>query len=203
MTAKRSAITFAMALFCFTASAEAERIYGFWRSSSGNKFEIPRGREGSFDLIMKAPSGKLSLMRGAWVEGMEGTQFTYGTGGAVNTGTFSNDDPHRIRVVPARGKATFWKRDRRRSRAAMWAGTWKSTSGNVFTVAARRGGPFNIIRTSPKGRKAVIVARWVEGMEGTQFEYGKPAVTVTYNPEARGRLRVVDSAGKVFWWSGM
>ncbi len=203
MFSKRTAVILALAVSGFSASAHSANVYGVWTSTSGNRFEIPRGPEGTFDLIMKATSGKLSLMRGGWVEGMEGTQFTYGTKGNLNTATFSNDDPNRIRVVSPNGKANFWTRDRRRSRGAMWAGNWKSTSGNVFTVSARRGGPFNMIATYTSGKKAVLRARWVEGMEGTQFEYGqgKNLVTVTYNPENPGRVRVLDAAGKVFWWS--
>ena len=122
-----------------------------------------------------------------------------GSGRTPNTATFSNDDPNRIRVVSPGNPANFWTRDRRASRAALWAGTWKSTTGNIFTVSARRG-PFHIILTRTNGRKEVFVANWVEEMVGTQFEYGSPPNTVTYNPRSRARVRVTSANGTVNWW---
>mgnify|MGYP001025853263 CR=1 FL=1 len=50
-----------------------------------------------------------------------------------------------------------------------------------------------------RGRRQVYRAHWVKGMVGTQFYYGRPRVTVTWNPRRPRYLRVVQGR-KVFWW---
>jgi hypothetical protein len=197
----------ALSFFLFLASflpssAEAQSIYGFWRSTTGNTFEVPNSRSFRFDLILTRPNGQRSVLPGRWVAGMMGSQFTYVSGAERCTGTFSATRPDVVRVVcGGSNRVSWWKRSAsRRSRAAAYSGIWRSTSGSVFNVPFSRRA-FNIIATWPNGRKDVYQAYWVPGMVGVQFRYGNPAITVTYNPNTPGRLRVVDARGRVFWWT--
>lgn len=190
---------------CFVLSgflsqnANAQMIYGLWRSTTGNVFEIPYAPGNSFDMVVTYTNGQRAVVRGAWIRGMRGSQFFYVAGQSRCTGTFSAMRSNVVRV-DCNGRVSWWQRSRsRKSRSVAYAGTWQSTSGSRFTVPASRG-PFNIIATFRNGQKAVYRAYWVSGMVGIQFRYGYPAVTVTYNPSNPGVLRVVDARGEVFWW---
>ncbi len=87
-------------------------VYGFWRSTSGNVFNVQGTGRGGFTLLMTAPNGAQQVLRGRWVHGLRGTQFQYWAQGAAtaNTGTFRPDDPNRIRVQTADGTVTWWTR---------------------------------------------------------------------------------------------
>ncbi len=196
---------FLAAATCFVLSgflpqdANAQTIYGLWRSTTGNVFEIPYSPGNYFDMVVTYTNGQRAVLRGGWVGGMRGSQFYYTAGGSSCTGTFSAMRSNVVRVV-CNGRASWWKRSgSRKSRSVAYAGTWQSTSGARFVVPASRGA-FNIIATFRNGRKAVYRAYWVPGMVGIQFRYGNPAITVTYNPRNPGVLRVVDARGSVFWW---
>lgn len=169
------------------------KIYGTWMSTSGNVFEIPRTRGRKFDMVVTYKNGRRGLMHGAWVPGMVGVQFTYTDGRYRYTGTFTGG---RVRVT-APGTTSWWRRHYRRSHGMRAAGVWRSTSGNTFTVPAQRGS-FNIILTTPRGGKQLYRAHWVAGMEGVQFRYA--GNTATFNA-ASGRLRVVDTGGRVNFWT--
>lgn len=176
------------------------KIYGTWTSTTGNVFEIPRSRGLSFDMIVTYKgTNRQGLLRGRWVPGMVGTQFTFVWQGRQTTGTFTRG---RIRLVVSGGGISWWNRHYARSRSMRAAGVWRSTSGNTFTVPARRGN-FNIIMTSPRGAKQLYQAYWVSGMEGVQFRYGAGPNRATYNTvtfNARtGQLRLV-SGGKAYYW---
>ncbi|MCB9638160.1 MAG: hypothetical protein H6727_04535 [Myxococcales bacterium] len=194
-------LSLALAASWFAPSnAEAQTIYGLWRSTSGNTFEIPFSRGNRFDIVLTRPNGQRVVLPGAWVRGMRGIQFNYMYGRSRYIGTFSARRSNLVRVLAPNGKVSWWKRSSsRRSRGIAWAGRWRSTSGNIFTVPHSRG-PFNIIVTYRNGRKGVLRAYWVRGLVGIQFRYGRPANTVTYNPRRPGRLRVVDARGRIFWW---
>lgn len=188
-----------------TASSEARAgtIYGTWSSTSGNVFEIPYSGGHGFDMILTYPSGQRVVLRAHWVAGMRGTQFTYRFGRFTYTATFSQSMGNRLRVVSSPGgQVSWWKRHRRASRSMLWAGTWRSTSGNLFVVPASRGS-FNIIIKHPNGTQRVVRAHWVAGMEGTQFYYyfGRDRVTATFNARDRNRIRTVNSAGTVTFWT--
>jgi hypothetical protein len=81
-------------------------IVGTWHSTSGFHFAIPKFSRGEFDILMTAPNGVKTLMKGDWVEGMVGTQFIMGK----YTCTFNSQDPDEIRVV-ASDEKFIWQRD--------------------------------------------------------------------------------------------
>ncbi len=95
--------------YSHTVSVPAHRakIFGFWASTSGNVFEIAEAHRGGFKLWVTYPSGKRLVLRGDWVRGMGGSQFTYWDGKFQYTGTFSADDPGCYRT-----KAGFQPMDR-------------------------------------------------------------------------------------------
>ena len=81
-------------------------------------------------------------------------------------------------------------------------GTWRSTSGNSFVIADR-GRSFHIILTDVNGRKSILNASWIPGMEGTQFTYqnGPVRATITRMPSDNDQVRVESSDGKVNTWT--
>lgn len=70
-------------------------IVGNWKSSSGFRFAIPATSRDEFQIIMTDPKGVKTLVDARWVEGMRGTQFTWGS----YTCTRKADDPDTIRLV--------------------------------------------------------------------------------------------------------
>lgn len=182
-----------------SAFAHAQTIYGTWSSTTGNRFEIPNTGRWVFDIVLIRPNGAREVFQGRWVRGMMGTQFVYNYGQFRYTGTFSSVNPRVVRVVDQHGTTSWWKRSTYRSARMVFAGVWRSSSGNFFTVPATNQN-FNMIATLTNGRKQVYYARWVPGMEGVQFQYGNPPLTVTYNRQY-GKMRVVGSNGVVTWWT--
>jgi len=81
-------------------------IVGTWHSTSGFHFAIPKFSRDEFDILMTAPNGTKTLMKGQWIEGMVGTQFIMGK----YTCTFNSQDPDEIRVV-ASDEKFIWQRD--------------------------------------------------------------------------------------------
>lgn len=87
------------------------KIFGTWRSTSGNIFVVNGSEYGGFNLTWIQPSGQQALLRGSWVQGLRGTQFQYwDLNGYGYTGTFSSRDPNRIRVTTSTGATTWWYR---------------------------------------------------------------------------------------------
>jgi hypothetical protein len=81
-------------------------VVGSWHSTSGFHFAIPKFSRDVFDILMTAPNGTKSLMKGQWVEDLVGTQFIMGK----YTCTFNSQDPDEIRVV-ASDEKFIWQRD--------------------------------------------------------------------------------------------
>ncbi len=87
------------------------KIFGTWRSTSGNIFVVNSTGYGGFSLTWIQPNGQQALLRGNWVAGLRGTQFQYwDLNGYSYTGTFSSRDPNRVRVVTNTGTTTWWYR---------------------------------------------------------------------------------------------
>ena len=89
--------------------AHAASAIGVWKSTSGNVFIIPNNPK-EFEIICKKTDGTKEVLTGKWVEGLVGTQFTYGT----VTCTFNSKNPDAMRVEQP-GKAgdkivNFWVR---------------------------------------------------------------------------------------------
>jgi hypothetical protein len=82
------------------------------------------------------------------------------------------------------------------------SGTWKSSSGNTFIVPDSST-DFDLIVVLADGGKDVYSARWVEGMVGTQFVYGRTGVspcTATFNRRDENRIRVAcPDVEPTFW----
>lgn len=198
-------VTVAALLSGFGNDAEAASIYGAWRSSSGNVFHITQAA-GGFRLNVRLTTGQSKILRGNWVSGMQGLQFTYWDGAKI-TGTFRPGDPNRIRVVSG-NTTTWWRRmgaSRAPARGATIFGTWRSSTGNLFEVPfdGARQGAFDMILTHTNGRREVIRGRWVSGMRGTQFAYRSRGVrfTGTFRPGDPNRIRLAGSSGQVSWWT--
>jgi hypothetical protein len=81
-------------------------IVGTWHSTSGFHFAIPKFSRDAFDILMTAPNGQKTLMKGVWVDGMVGTQFVM----SKYTCTFNGNDPDEIHVV-ASDEKFIWQRD--------------------------------------------------------------------------------------------
>lgn len=81
------------------------------------------------------------------------------------------------------------------------SGTWKSDSGNTFIIPLIGSGDFDIIKVAPTGAKSLLSARWVPGMEGTQFSYqfNGAVYTGTFNGNDPDRVRVASGAQANFW----
>lgn len=180
-------------LLAAIGTARAESPTGTWSSTSGNVFTIPLVSGASFPIILTDPTGKKGVFQASWVEGMSGTQFTYGP----NTCTFNRNDPDRIRVQGP-SVSSFWTRIKAPQYGWLGIlGTWQSDSGSTFIVADR-GRTFHII----KGNQ-VIMAQWVEGTGGAQFSYmsGGSRVVATRNQSDDNRIRVESPNGKVNMWT--
>ena len=93
----------------YVGEAHAASAVGIWKSTSGNVFIIPNNPK-EFDIICKKTDGTKELLTAKWVEGLVGTQFTYGP----VTCTFNSKNPDSMRVEQpdkANGKiVNFWVR---------------------------------------------------------------------------------------------
>ncbi|MBW2731444.1 MAG: DUF4476 domain-containing protein [Deltaproteobacteria bacterium] len=87
-------------------------IFGPWRSTTGNLFDVSYKRARRFQLMLTATNGRREQMGGRWVPGMRGTQFEYHSRGRRFTGTFRAGDPNRIRIVSSTGESSWWTRGR-------------------------------------------------------------------------------------------
>jgi hypothetical protein len=70
--------------------------------------------------------------------------------------------------------------------AASAVGTWKSTSGNQFTIPDSKK-DFDIVCKTPKGEKSLLQGRWSDKKIGVQFTYGNGSVFCTFdakNPDS-------------------
>ncbi|HEU0029551.1 MAG TPA: hypothetical protein VFQ53_02875 [Kofleriaceae bacterium] len=72
--------------------------------------------------------------------------------------------------------------------AASAVGTWQSDSGWVFVIPDSKT-DFDLIAKKPDGSKELWKAHWVDGMVGTQFQFGQ--CVVTFNSKDTDRARVV------------
>lgn len=86
------------------------RIFGTWRSTTGNLFQVPAAGRRRFDLIVTHTDGRREVFMAHWVRGMRGSQFEYTTRGVRYTGTFSPTDPNRIRNTNSSGGVSWWTR---------------------------------------------------------------------------------------------
>src|SRR5512146_340323 len=181
-------LAFALGLVALAAPrpALAADIYGSWKSTSGNVFEISDSRRGGFKLLLTRPDGSQEKLRGDWVPGMAGSQFNYWSGNTQYTVTFSARDPNRVRVTAPGMTTTWWQRFSRAvsvpAHRAKIFGFWASTSGNVFEIAEAHRGGFKLWVTYPSGKRLVLRGDWVRGMGGQQFTYwdGKFQYTGTF-----------------------
>jgi hypothetical protein len=83
-------------------------LIGTWVSTSGNTFLIPEKSSNEFDIVITYTTGKKEILKARWIDGMVGTQFTYGN--PANTGTRNGEDRDQIRVVGSKGEVTIWQR---------------------------------------------------------------------------------------------
>jgi hypothetical protein len=64
--------------------------------------------------------------------------------------------------------------------AASAAGTWKSTSGNTFTIPDSKT-DFDIICKTRAGQKMLLQGKWSKDKVGVQFTYGEGTVVCTFD----------------------
>lgn len=213
MTVRRSSLlrllvaAFAFAaVLVFSKGASAAEIFGTWRSTTGNVFEIHGSRHSDFKLTNRQTTGGTQLLRGNWVRGLEGTQFEYWDGQNRYTGTFDPRDANRIRVT-SNSVVSWWQRDLNapvvESRGSKIYGVWRSTSGNLFDITDAPGPGFEIYVMFNDGRRQRLRGSWIQGMRGSQFEYWDASqirYEGTFNPTDPDRVRVT-SNNVVSWWS--
>jgi hypothetical protein len=99
----------------WTRVAQAPRgrpggLVGTWKSSSGNTFLVPEWSRTEFDIVVTHTDGKKEIYKAHWVEGLEGTQFTYGPAGSINTATRNGENQDQIRIVGPKGDVFIWQR---------------------------------------------------------------------------------------------
>lgn len=97
-----------------------------------------------------------------------------------------------------------WQNDPPRVSAA---GTWRSTSGNMYTIPPSDT-EFDIVCRFREGGKALYQGHWVRGRRGQQFYWDDPnsghRLTATFQQGNSDSLRVDDEdSGRVFWWVRM
>lgn len=173
MRAALSIPAIALALAALPAAASAASPVGAWQSSSGNSIVIPADTD-PLVLVLTTPAGVKSLYTGRWVPGLEGTQFTYSVGyGDRRTATFDSRDARTILVRGGPDRDAVWTRTAARFPVTSVSGSWRSTSGNRFTVVPALAGAatFDVVMARPNGELRLYTARWVPGLEGTQFTY--------------------------------
>jgi hypothetical protein len=106
---------FALAALMITAAwagqARAASAIGVWKSTSGNVFIIPNNPK-EFEIVCKKTDGTKQVLTGKWVEGLVGTQFTYGNGTVTCTFNAKNPDAMRVENLDKDQKkvVTFWVR---------------------------------------------------------------------------------------------
>ncbi|MBI3071220.1 MAG: hypothetical protein HYY84_03745 [Deltaproteobacteria bacterium] len=89
----------------------SSKLFGTWRSGSGNVFEIRNTNDGRFSLVVTFTDGRKSVMRGSWVRGFRGSRFQYhDADGHRYVAGFSSTDPDRVRVVSDDGTINWWRR---------------------------------------------------------------------------------------------
>jgi hypothetical protein len=186
--------------------ALAADVYGTWKSTSGNVFEITDSRRGGFKLRLTYPNGTQEVLRGDWVPGMEGLQFNYWNRDNVqHVATFSRRDPDRVRVQVGT-TVSWWQRVSHAvavpAHKAKIFGFWRSSSGNVFEITEAHRGGFKLWVTMTSGKRMVLRGDWVRGLSGSQFTYweGKYQYTGTFSPDDPDRVRVVAPGNVVTWW---
>jgi len=185
------------------ATAEASEIFGTWRSSTGNVFEITGSRLGEFKLHVTYTNGAKTTLRGNWVPGLVGTQFQYFDGNTPLTGTFNPRDPDKVRVVTSE-TASWWQRDNGAPPVASSAkifGVWRSSSGRLFEVNEAAGGGVGLLMTEASGRKLSLRGDWIKGLRGAQFEYWDSSRRYegTFNAQDPDRVRVTSGEVVTFW----
>jgi hypothetical protein len=172
--------------------AEAGSAVGTWTSDTGATFVIPESKT-DFDLIVTRPNGKREVYKAHWVEGLVGTQFTYGD----CTSTISGQDEDAIRTACAK-TTSMWRRVAvQRGRIDGIVGTWHSTSGFHFAIPKFSRTSFDILMTAPDGTKTLMEGVWVAGKVGRQFTMGK--YTCTFTEDDRDIIRVVAVDEKFVW----
>ncbi len=83
-------------------------VAGIWVSSSGNKIIIPANPD-AFDIIFKRTDGRQFLLKGRWVAGHSGHQFSYTLNNIVTVCTLDAYDSNRI-VCTVPGNKYVWTR---------------------------------------------------------------------------------------------
>jgi hypothetical protein len=81
------------------------------------------------------------------------------------------------------------------------AGHWRDPEGNLWTVPETRN-DFDLAYRSRDGRRQqLFVARWVDGLVGTEFEarVEEDRFEATWSPSNLDRLRVRINGKRTFW----
>ena len=95
----------------WAGEARAVSAIGVWKSTSGNVFIIPNNPK-EFEIDCKKTDGTRQVLVGKWVQGLVGTQFTYGNGTITCTFSSTNPDSMRVESVDANQQKVvqFWVR---------------------------------------------------------------------------------------------
>jgi len=193
-----------LALVALPAAASAASPVGAWQSSTGNSIVIPADTD-PLVIVLTTPAGAKSLYTGRWVPGLHGTQFSYDVGyGDRRTATFDSRDARTLLVRGGRDADATWTRTTARFPITSVSGSWRSSSGNRFTIVPSPSSTttFDVVLTRPNGELRLYPARWVPGLEGTQFTYEADwtlhtatidartlaAIRVTNNGSAQGTM---------------
>lgn len=196
-----STLLLTLALVLVAATAQAASPVGVWRSSSGNTFIIPPFDAAPFVMVLVAPNGTRELYTGRWTPGLEGTQFTYAKPNTkALTATFDSRNANTIKVLGSDTNTT-WSKTGALTQTSV-SGTWRSSSGNRFVVLPPlgEGANFDVIMTRPSGERELYPARWVPGLDGTQFAYGASFETVaTLDVRSMASIRVATTTGATTW----
>ena len=79
-------------------------------------------------------------------------------------------------------------------------GNWRSNSGNIFEVPARREA-FDIIITQPNGIRQIGLGSWVEYPRRFTYTVAgvKGSCVATFDPENPNKIRVEGPSGTNYW----
>ena len=178
---------------------------GIWRSDSGNRFFLFELEEQLW-LVIWRPSGEKELHTAQWIQGLEGTQFTYKSNKEYSV-TINASDPDKAIAVGG-GRRYVWnkihKPDAPVAAIPTIHGLWETPTGKLIIELSpdREGANIRRIRFVLPQVELDVAARWVDGLQGKQFvmSLNGKEVVCNFDVENPNVIESIDK-GDVTRWS--